>query len=351
MTQDRIDEVKFDLLEKGIYYIIDQSIAERNNYFINLFVKLFGKFPYMFRLSKDMTSMEDKDFSIRESGNVHFLNTYKKIIKSYPDCYVEQTNESIEYIVTDSFIVYGPNILSKDKQIDPRIGECITPFEEENSIYFVTFNGQYFEGTTLKIKDMHDISENYNDDLPDKKIKEILSEDSSSIILLHGIPGSGKTSYIRTLVNTCSNLNFYFLDTSILQYITNTAFIEFVTRTKNAVYILEDCESLLKSRESDFNPLLSTLLNISDGLLGDSLNIKFICTFNTNIKNIDKALLRKGRLKLKYGFKELSVDKVANLFKKLGIQHPAKEMPLCDVYNYLEENGHSENKKKVGFGA
>ena len=32
------------------------------------------------------------------------------------------------------------------------------------------------------------------------------------------------------------------------------------------------------------------------------IKCKFICTFNTNIENVDKALLRKGRMKLKYEF-------------------------------------------------
>ena len=351
MIKDKIDKIKFELLQEGIYYATNQTTKDRNDYFINLFVRVFEQMPYVFRLNANMIRMEDKNYVAAEWKDIDLFETFKKIIKLYPDCYIEQTNVSIEYIVTNSFIMYGTTILSKDKQVDPRIGECVSDLESKNSIYFVTYNGSYFESTLFKINDMHDISENYNDDLPDKKIKEILSEDSSSIILLHGIPGSGKTSYIRTLVNTCQNLNFYFVDTSILQHITNTAFMEFVTNTKNAVYILEDCENLLKSRESDFNPLLSTLLNISDGLLGDSLNIKFICTFNTNIRNIDKALLRKGRLKLKYEFKELSVDKVENLFKKLGIQHPAKEMALCDVYHYLEDNGYKENRKKIGFGA
>ena len=350
MIRDKIDKIKLDLLREGMYYIIDQPTKDRNDYFINLFIRLFEQMPYMFRLNANMTRMEDKNYVAGGWKDIDLFKTFRKIIELYPDCYIEQTNMSIEYIVTDSFIIYGTTILSKNKQIDPRVGESVSHLEDKNSIYFVTYDGSYFESTLLKIRDMHDISENYNDDLPDEKIKEILSEDSSSIILLHGIPGTGKTSYIRTLVNTCQNLDFYFIDTSILQYITNTSFLEFITNTKNAVYILEDCESLLKSRESDFNPLLSTILNISDGLLGDSLNIKFICTFNTNIKNIDKALLRKGRLKLKYEFKELSVDKVENLFKKLGIQHPAKEMALCDVYNYLEDNGHKENRKKVGFG-
>ena len=32
---------------------------------------------------------------------------------------------------------------------------------------------------------------------------------------------------------------------------------------------------------------MSTILNLTDGLLGDGLKLKFICTFNTDINQID----------------------------------------------------------------
>jgi ATP-dependent 26S proteasome regulatory subunit len=44
------------------------------------------------------------------------------------------------------------------------------------------------------------------------------------------------------------------------------------------------------------NAGLINILNNSDGLLSDELCIKFICTFNAPLKDIDEALLRKGRL-------------------------------------------------------
>lgn len=349
MTEEKILEVKLKLFKDNIYYSVYQGNKEREDYFIHLFKELFDTMPYTYILNNNMDRVESRNFeNIEYISEIDVLKTLKNVVKSYPGCYIEQTNLCILYIVTDSFIIDDHRILSK-KELDPKLKDCIVTYKNANSIYLVTYNSNYFEKIPLRIKDMSSISENYNEDLPDKRIKEILSEDNSSILLFHGIPGSGKTSYIRSLINTCENLNFYFLDSSVLQYINNTAFIEFITSTKNSVYILEDCENLLKSRDTDFNPLLATLLNISDGLLGDSLNIKFICTFNTNIQNIDKALLRKGRLKLKYEFKELTKDRVANLFKKLNINSPAKEMPLCDVYNYTENNGNSENKKKIGF--
>lgn len=317
MTEEKIIEIKLKLLKDNIYYSTFQTPEGLEDYFMHLFKELFDTMPYVYILNEDMDRVESRNFEMSKSlSDIDINETLKNIIKLYPDCYIEQTNTAIDYIVTDSFIVCNRRILSK-KELDPKLKDCIVTSKNANSIYLVTYNGNYFEKTPLRIKDMSSISENYNEDLPDKRIKEILSEDNSSILLFHGIPGSGKTSYIRSLVNTCENLDFYFLDSSILQFINSTAFIEFITSTKNSVYILEDCENLLKSRDTDFNPLLATLLNISDGLLGDSLNIKFICTFNTNIQNIDKALLRKGRLKLKYEFKELTKDRVANLFKKI----------------------------------
>jgi SpoVK/Ycf46/Vps4 family AAA+-type ATPase len=147
------------------------------------------------------------------------------------------------------------------------------------------------------------------------------------------------------------DLKFYWLDASMFQYLTSKEFTQYLISCKNGVFILEDSETLLKSREDGTNWAMQSLLNISDGMLGDAMNLKFICTFNTDLSSIDSALLRKGRLKVKYEFKPLSKDKVAKIFKEKGIDtNEAKTMPLCDVYNFLEDNG-AENKerKKIGF--
>ena len=62
---------------------------------------------------------------------------------------------------------------------------------------------------------------------------------------------------------------------------------------------------------------VSALLNITDGLLSDWLNIQLICSFNSDISKIDSALMRKGRLIAKYEFKELEVEKANALSLKL----------------------------------
>lgn len=99
------------------------------------------------------------------------------------------------------------------------------------------------------------------------------------------------------------------------------------------------------------NHLLSTILNLSDGILGDGLNIKFICTFNADINKLDKAILRKGRLKYKYEFKALTPEKTQELAAELGKEIPEGEsLTVGDIYNWEEDNGAERGKaKRIGF--
>ena len=123
----------------------------------------------------------------------------------------------------------------------------------------------------------------------------------------------------------------------------------------NSVFIIEDCENLVKSRESgDNNLIISDFLNITDGIYGDLFKMKFILTFNTDTRTIDPALLRKGRLKCKYQFGKLKGDKLKALAKKLGIEDLSEEkiktgMTLSDIFNYGDDNG-GEIKKRTPIG-
>ena len=88
-----------------------------------------------------------------------------------------------------------------------------------------------------------------------------------------------------------------------------------------------------------------------DGLLSDVFNIKIIATFNEDIRKVDSALLRKGRLVYRYEFKELSIEKTNALFKSLKIDYISdKPMTVADIFNFEKDNGSEEQeKKKIGF--
>lgn len=121
--------------------------------------------------------------------------------------------------------------------------------------------------------------------------------------------------------------------------------MSYFLENQNTIFILEDREKVLMNREHYVNSVMPILLNLTDGIIGDVLGIKLICTFNTSLNNIDKALTRKGRLSLKYEFKKLTKDKVSNIIGKTA----DKEMTLADIY-YAEENDFSKKiQNKIGF--
>jgi hypothetical protein len=184
------------------------------------------------------------------------------------------------------------------------------------------------------------IEDNYNDDFKavhDVIIKRLMKKNDKGLVLLHGKPGTGKTSYIRHIIGRVTK-NVIFLPPNLASAITNPELISVLVDNPNSVLVIEDAENIVVDRERDGNSPVSALLNISDGLLSDCLNIQIICSFNTDISRIDQALMRKGRLIAKYEFKELETRKAQALSRKLGfdalIQSP---MTLTDIYNQKEQ--------------
>jgi len=72
---------------------------------------------------------------------------------------------------------------------------------------------------------------------------------------------------------------------------------------------------------------------MTDGLLNDMLNIQIMCTFNVDLKKLDSALLRPGRLIARKEFKQLSVLDANLLAQRLGIKHHFDEpASLGEIY-------------------
>lgn len=191
-----------------------------------------------------------------------------------------------------------------------------------------------------------DTEKNYNDDIPIGRIIELLEEDGSKLLLFHGNAGTGKTTLVKGLMNNLEDKKFIFVDSTLLTGIGDGALLSFFIENRGSVIILEDCEKLLMSRKNGGSSSgIATMLNLTDGIVGDSLKIKFICTFNCPLIEIDEALLRKGRLSLKYEFKELCLEKTKALYPKA-----TEPMTLADIYNAEKENDFSkEEKKRIGF--
>lgn len=184
-----------------------------------------------------------------------------------------------------------------------------------------------------------------------------LIESRHGLSILEGMPGTGKTSYLRHLMGTLKDSHrFYFIPPSSLGIISKPDFIGFWANERQTyadrklVVILEDADAALMTRASDNREQVSAILNLSDGMLGDFLQLQIICTINCRAADIDQALLRPGRLLCHRVFERLDPEQASRLAMSLGkTLPPAQDYSLAEVFSGHE--GNSIPRPHIGFGS
>ena len=201
-----------------------------------------------------------------------------------------------------------------------------------------------------------DLELNYGTDflkVHDVIVERLNKNNDKGIILLHGDPGTGKTSYIKYLSKLVTDKNILFIPPSMAEMLSEPSIIPFLMDQRNTILIIEDAERVISDREGNGSPAgVSNILNLTDGILGDCLNIQIIATFNMKRERIDQALLRKGRLIAEHKFEKLNVEETNKLLTSLNKDHISDVgMVLADIYNIDIEIYQSSNKKasKLGF--
>jgi hypothetical protein len=322
-----------------------------SKYFVSKYKELFNIYTIHAKVQiEDFLNQLFKRYKLTEDAFVHRhyhaddINI-KEIAYSTSEFIIDVKDRILLSIENDNFkIYYGKKV--KFMEIEKLLGlieKSKESIDYKKKFFMVVANQNSEFGFELQQFDIQhiniDLQSNYNNDfLPiHTLINGFLNKDSENgLVLLHGKFGTGKTTYLRYLISTV-NKRVIFLPLELIDTISSPGFLPFISQYRDSILILEDCEELLRPRESSSFKAsgIANLLNLGDGLLADALSIKIICTFNAELKLIDKAILRKGRLVARYEFGELDAAKAQKLCKKMGLKAEITEpITLAEIFNY-----------------
>jgi hypothetical protein len=227
--------------------------------------------------------------------------------------------------------------------------------ERENNIALVIQTQRGYDTTTFELpKQKLDIELGYGKGfkpIHEKIIHKLNEPKSKGLVLLHGTPGTGKTHYLKFLASKIKNKRVLFIPPFLADFITSPEMTPFLIQNAGSVLFIEDAERVITDRNSGGGNGVSNILNITDGILSDILNIQIVATFNMDKAKIDSALLRKGRLIAEHKFDALSIEDTQALIDHLGFEHKAdKGMTLTEIYNLSEVEYKSEEKGRPSIG-
>jgi len=241
--------------------------------------------------------------------------------------------------------------------------------KEEGSKVHLFIKNQYgdfaFEPISVSVPENIDLELNYGSKFLDidKTIKDRLTNNKSGLFMFHGLPGTGKTTYIKYLAGQV-NRDFIYIPTTMVETFTSDPnCLSMLIQKPNSIIILEDAEKAIMKRHGDGmdSSAVSSLLNLSDGIMSDILKTSVILTYNCPKNEIDSALRRKGRLQVDYEFGALPITDAKKLAKTLKyskktIDKITKAMSVADIYNLEKDVDLNEEKIKddkeriIGFG-
>jgi hypothetical protein len=316
--------------------------------------------------------------NLKKIGDIDVLKTKiwlekelkDKIIKTHycAECSKSETiYDDIFYILEDKFLIniyYGSIYVLFDEKHEIFAETIIKnalfylkKSKRTKEISLVISSSHGLETKEIEIKKPNlSIDLHYNNDFKTVHqlvLRTLKQKKKKGLFLFHGLPGTGKSTYIKYLIHQ-QYKKVIFISPKMAESLDSTKFTEFLIENENSilVIVIEDAEELIVSRENKQNSHLSFLLNLTDGILADCLGIQIIATFNTDLKNIDTALLRKGRLSAIYEFKALEYPKVNQLLHHLEIEDKEifQPMTLTDIFNIKEANFEIKKEKvRIGF--
>lgn len=125
------------------------------------------------------------------------------------------------------------------------------------------------------------------------------NEPCGRIVLLNGPPGTGKSYMIRSIIHEIPGVHII-IPGSVVDRLSSPEFLSILHGAhqggKPIILHIEDADAAVRDRKAGNFRILTDILNLGDGLLGQMLDIRIIASTNAKKIELDDAVTRPGRM-------------------------------------------------------